>query len=36
MSHINERARAANDDPRFSARIKEGLPRMARDPGSAG
>jgi hypothetical protein len=28
-SHINERARAAADDPRFSVRIREGLPRMA-------
>ena len=28
-SHINERARAADDDPRFSVRIREGLPRMA-------
>jgi hypothetical protein len=28
-SHINARAKAANDDPRFSVRIREGLPRMA-------
>jgi len=35
-SHVNERARAANDDPRFSVRIREGLPRMALDRGSAG
>jgi hypothetical protein len=28
-SHINERARATGDDPRFSVRIREGLPRMA-------
>jgi hypothetical protein len=28
-SHINERARAAGDDPRFSVRIREGLPRMS-------
>jgi len=35
-SHINERAKAANDDPRFSVRIREGLPRMSPDPGSAG
>ena len=28
-SHINEQARAAGDDPRFSVRIREGLPRMA-------
>ena len=33
-SHINERAKAANDDPRFSVRIREGLPRMA--PTAAG
>jgi hypothetical protein len=32
-SHVNERARAANDDPRFSVRIREGLPRMAHAPG---
>ena len=25
-SHINERARDANDDPEFSKRIREGLP----------
>jgi hypothetical protein len=35
-SHINERAKAANDDPRFSVRIREGLPRMAPDSGGAG
>jgi hypothetical protein len=28
-SRVNERAKAAGDDPRFSARIREGLPRMA-------
>jgi Domain of unknown function (DUF4105) len=28
-SHINDRAKAANDDPRFSVRIREGLPRMS-------
>ena len=28
-SHVNDRAKAAHDDPRFSARIREGLPRMA-------
>jgi hypothetical protein len=28
-SHVNERAKAANDDPRFSVRIRDGLPRMA-------
>jgi len=35
-SYINERAKAANDDPRFSVRIREGLPRMSLDRGSAG
>jgi hypothetical protein len=29
LSHINERAKAANDAPDFSARIREGLPGMA-------
>ncbi len=33
-SHINERARAADRDPRFSARIREGLPRMSESPGA--
>jgi hypothetical protein len=33
-SHINERARAANDDPRFSVRIREGIPRMSEAAGS--
>jgi hypothetical protein len=28
-SHVNDRAKAAHDDPRFSVRIREGLPRMA-------
>lgn len=28
-SRVNERAKAAGDDPRFSVRIREGLPRMA-------
>jgi len=28
-SHVNDRAKAANDDPRFSLRIRDGLPRMA-------
>jgi len=28
-SHVNARAKAANDDPRFSVRIRDGLPRMA-------
>ena len=32
-SHINERAKAAGDDPRFSIRIREGLPRMSRNGG---
>jgi hypothetical protein len=35
-SHINDRAKAANDDPRFSVRIRDGLPRMAPDGGRAG
>jgi hypothetical protein len=35
-SHVNERAKPANDDPRFSVQIREGLPRMSLDPGSAG
>jgi hypothetical protein len=35
-SHINERAKAAGDDPRFSVRIREGLPRMSLDRGGAG
>ena len=34
-SHVNARAKAANDDPRFSVRIREGLPRMSLDRGSA-
>lgn len=29
ISHINERAKAANDAPDFSERIREGLPEMA-------
>ena len=33
-SHVNDRAKAAHDDPRFSARIRDGLPRMA--PTTAG
>ncbi len=28
-SHVNTRAKAADADPQFSARIREGLPRMA-------
>ena len=35
-SHINERAKAANDDPRFSVRIRDGLPRMSLDRRSEG
>jgi hypothetical protein len=35
-SHINERAKAANADPRFSVRIRDGLPRMTPDSGGAG
>ena len=31
-SHINERAPAADRDPRFSVRIREGLPRMSESP----
>jgi hypothetical protein len=33
---INERARAADADPRFSARIREGLPQMSLEPASGG
>ena len=33
---INERAKAANDDPRFSVRIRDGLPRMSLDGRSVG
>ena len=35
-SHINARAKAANDDPRFSVRIRDGLLRMTPDSGGAG
>jgi len=35
-SHVNERAKTANDDPRFSVRIRDGLPRMSLDRGGAG
>jgi hypothetical protein len=35
-SQITERVKAANDDPRFSVRIREGLPRMSLALGSAG
>ncbi len=31
-SHINDRAKAADGDPRFSLRIREGLPRMSESP----
>jgi hypothetical protein len=34
-SHVNERAKAAADDPRFSVRIREGLPRMSVELGGA-
>jgi hypothetical protein len=34
-SRVNERAKAADDDPRFSVLIRDGLPRMSLD-GSAG
>ena len=33
-SHINERAKAADQDPQFSLRIREGLPRMSESPAS--
>jgi hypothetical protein len=32
-SHINERAKEADGDPRFSSRIRAGLPRMSESPG---
>jgi hypothetical protein len=35
-SHVNDRAKAANADPRFSVRIRDGLPRMAPDHGGTG
>ena len=35
-SHINERAKAANHDPRFLVRIREGLPRMFLERASSG
>jgi hypothetical protein len=35
-SHTNERAKAAAEDPRFSVRIRDGLPRMSPDPNSGG
>jgi hypothetical protein len=35
-SQVNEGAKAAADDPRFSVRISEGLPRMSRECGGAG
>ncbi len=31
-SHINERAQSADGDPRFSVRIRAGLPRMSESP----
>jgi hypothetical protein len=31
-SRVNERARAADGDPRFSVRIRAGLPRMQEGP----
>ena len=33
-SHINERAQAADRNPRFSVLIREGLPRMSESPGA--
>ena len=33
-SHINERAKAADADPRFSVRIRAGVPRMSESPGA--
>ena len=35
-SSINERVKAAGDDPRCSVRIRKGLPRMSLDHGGAG
>jgi Domain of unknown function (DUF4105) len=35
-SHIDERASAAAADPRFSVRIRDGLPRMSLDRGGGG
>jgi hypothetical protein len=35
-SRVNDRALAAGDDPRFSVRIREGLPRMSEAPGPGG
>jgi len=32
-SHVNDRAKAAGGDPRFSLRIRAGLPRMSESPG---
>ena len=34
LSHINERAQAADRDPHFSVRIREGLPRMPKSSGA--
>jgi len=33
--YLDERAKAANDDPRFSILIREGLPRVSLERGSA-
>jgi hypothetical protein len=35
-SHINKVAKAADEDPHFSARIRDGLPRMSLDRDTAG
>ena len=35
-SHINARAKAAADDPRFSVRIRDELPRMGPTPTGQG
>jgi len=36
LPHVNDRAKAAHDEPRFLVRIREGLPRMAPDRGKIG
>jgi hypothetical protein len=36
MGTFNKRAKAANDAPRFSVEIREGLPRMSLELGSVG
>ena len=33
--YLDERVKAASDDPRFSVRFREGLPRMSLDRGGA-